>query len=137
MNKQKVQWSVSLSNGETLYENKGNFQTIEGELSPYQRLLAFVVDKEVSITSMSLYTDDGNRWNLPSAGKNPRFKAFSDAEKPVSYRFFRKLGQDVTCDGEKGEPEIYSVIEAVYNMDGKRIQVWVDNKTFNSWSLIA
>lgn len=136
MNKQKVQWSVSLSNGETLYENKGNFQTIEGELSPYQRLLAFIVDEGASITSMSLYTDDGHRWNLPSAGKNPKFKAFSDAEKPVSYKFFRKLGQDVTCDGEKGEPDIYSVIEAVYDMEGKRIQVWVDNKTFNSWSLI-
>lgn len=134
MKKQKVQWSVSLSNGETLYENKGNFQTIEGELSPYQRMLAFIVGKEVKITSMTLYTDDGHRWNLPSAGKNPKFKAFADAEKPVNYKFFRKLGQDV-MNGEKGIPEIYSVIEAQYE-DGKKIQVWVDNETFNSWSVI-
>lgn len=130
----KVLFTIGLSNGETITEEKGNFETIEGELSPWQRLLSYMAEKDVYITSLSLYTKDGQRWNLPSAGKNPKFKAFADAPKPTDFDFFRKMGGDV-MNGSVTKEEHYTVAEARYE-DGTRIQVWVDNETCKSWSMI-
>ena len=131
----KVLWTVGLSNGENVYEEKGNFQTITGELSPWQRLLAYMKEKELRITSLSLYTSDGRRFNLPSAGRNPKFKAFSELPQPVAYKMFRKMGGDVMRGGEIENQDLYTVIEAEYE-DGKKLQVWVDEETLNSWTLI-
>jgi len=52
--KKKVRWVVSLSNGETIYEERGNYRKIEGELSPWQRLQAYITDNELEITSIVL-----------------------------------------------------------------------------------
>lgn len=131
----KVLFTASLSNGETIHEEKGNFQTITGELSPWQRLLAFCASQKATITSLALYTADGKRWNIPSAGKTPKFKAFADCEKPISYRFFRKIGADMRADGTIENTDHFNVIEATYT-DGKKIQVWVDDEGENSWTLL-
>lgn len=133
----KVLFIAGLSNGETVTEEKGNFTTIEGALSPWQRLLSYCADNGVEITSLSLYAKDGRRWNLPSAGKNPKFHAFAVASKPVSYKFFRKMGGDVNpTTGEVTAQEKYAVAEAVYE-DGRTIQLWVDDISEVSWCLLT
>lgn len=133
----KVQFTASLSNGETIYEGKGNFQVIEGSLSPWQRLFKYVAENKLEITSLSLYYED-RRWNLPSRGKNPRFKEFSDIEQPIGFKFFRKAAKEQRM--ENGEPQgeaqlvdKYACIEAEYK--NKKLQVWVDENQ-NSWSII-
>lgn len=132
----KAKWTVGLSNGETLHEEKGDFCTITGALSPWQRLLGHLAEAGATITSLSLYADDGRRWNLPSAGKAPKFKAFAEAPKPVSFRMFRKAGADLRQDGSVQEQDLFTVAEATYE-DGKKLQVWVDEGTLNSWNLVS
>ncbi|XOB41793.1 MAG: hypothetical protein ACKKMS_00115 [Candidatus Nealsonbacteria bacterium] len=136
MKDSKVKWAISLSNGETVYEDKGDYRIIKGEISPWQKLLKFIDKQGVRITSLSLYMDDGRRWNLPSAGRNPKFKEFADAEKPISYRFFRKAGIDMDFDGGNRKEEIYTVAEAIYK--DKKLQVWVPEENPEvCWSVIV
>ena len=129
----QIKWSCSLSNGETLYEGKGNYEFQENALSPYNRLLQHIEKQGLEITSLSLYTDENQRWNLPSAGTNPRFSAFLNAEKPISYKFFRRIGATI-AGGEMENKEQYAVIEAVYR--DKILQTWVKEDSLSSWSLI-
>ncbi len=128
-------WKVSLSNGETLYEHKGDYCVVEGELSPWNRLLQYLTDNSLTITSISLYTDSGKSFNLPSMGKNPKFHAFAVAPKPLSYSFFNKMGQDA-LGGDDMQTDLFAVIEAKY--EHTALQLWVDrNNTNNVWSLIV
>lgn len=129
-----VQWSVGLSNGENAYEGVGCFAMVPGELSPWQKLMAHIVDKQLSITSIGLRTADGRMFSLPSAGRNPKFKAFDDAPKPIDYKFYRKIAGDVT-GGEMKDPDQFTVIVALY--DGYQTQLWVNEKTLNCWVLTA
>lgn len=130
-----VLWSVSLSNGETIHEEKGEYKTIPGELSPWQRLVSYIGRNGLSITSLSLYTKEGRRFSLPSAGKDPRFKAFAEAEKPTSYRMFRKMGGDI-MNGQVKAQDNFTVAQATYS-DGRIMEIWVDNHTLNSWVLMS
>lgn len=133
----KVLFILGLSNGETITEEKGDYVTIPGELSPWRRASAYIRRSGVSITSLSLYTPDGKRWNLPSMGKNPKFHAFHAAEKPVGFNFFRQIGAEVDKEtGALSDQEQYAIIEAQYH-DGTKLQVWVHNETHASWTLIA
>jgi len=131
----KVRWITSLSNGETLYEERGNFKTIDGELSPWLRLLSYLEDNDLKITSIALTYDERTRYNLPSTSNSPKFHAFSEADKPVSFNFFRKYGGNV-IDGsvDTATADHFTVIEALYE-DGKTVQVWVDEANGNSWTL--
>jgi hypothetical protein len=135
MKTQNVKWTVSLSNGETVYEEKGEYAVLAGEISPWQRLQKYIKEKGLKITSLSLYTDRGQRFNLPSAGKNPKFKEFTDAEKPTGYRMFRKVGIDVNNNKVENE-EFFTVIEATYS-NNKRLQIWVSGQNPDiSWSVL-
>ncbi len=136
MKDSKIKWSCSLNNGHTYYEGKNDYIEIAGELSPYLRLLKYIKEKELKITSACLYSDDGRRWNLPAVGRNPKFRVFDTAEKPISYKFFRMLGMDMDLGGNKTKEEIYSVIEAEYS-DGKKLQTWVAQNGGTSWSVIV
>ena len=130
---QIVRWAVGLSDGSNAYEGKNEYQVKDNELSPWNRLLKHVSDQGLTITSLSLYTDANQRWNLPSIGKNPKFKAFDDAPNPVVYNFFRKYGQDI-LNGKEEPPTLFNVIEARY--DDKVLQTWVSEDGKASWSLI-
>lgn len=134
-NTHKVHWIVGLSNGETAHEYKGNYTVITDELSPWQRLKRYTEENGVHITSLSLGTDDGRRWHLPSAGKNPKFRAFT-AEQPVGYRMFRMAAQEVRKDGVGDWGDLYTCIEATYE-DGRKLQVWVAEETGASWTMIT
>lgn len=133
--KHNVKWQVSLNNGKTFFEGKGLFIEIENEPSPWQRLQKYINDRKVYITSLSLYTDDGRTFNLPSAGKNPRFREFNSDEKPLDFRAFRKYGESI--DPKTREitgADLYTVAESIYST--YRLQLWVDEKdTRNCWVL--
>lgn len=133
-------WQVSLSSGETFYEEKGDYISVPGQLSPWQRLQKYIVETKTEITSLSLYTNDGRTFNLPSSGKNPKFRPFSVSKKPIDYNMCRYLGQDIRITGSKqetiGSSDHFTVIEAIY--PDYKLQVWVDEKnTRNSWTLVV
>lgn len=134
MTQHKTYWQVGLSNGLTLYEEKGDYVTVEGELSPWQRLLSYMAKENVTITSLALYSGD-KRWVLPSMGNNPKFKAFCDAQKPLSFRAYRKMGADIE-GGQITEQELYTVAEAQY--ENYKLQLWVSEKNPDiSWVLVV
>ena len=133
--KHKVKWQISLNNGETFYEDKGRFIEIEGELSPWNKLQNYIKENDLEITSLALYTDIGQRFNLPSNSSNPKFKAFIEGYRPYRYTLERKLGFDINGTAN----ELYTTISAFYKLENIEIKlsVWVDeNNTMNSWSNI-
>ena len=130
----KVKWQVSLTNGETLFEGKGDFKEIRGQSSPWQRLTKYIIENSLDITSLSLYTDDGRTFNLPSKGKNPKFREFSLMDKPLDFNFAHKLARNIMKDGTSIESGWFTFIEAIYPT--YRLQLWVDeNDTRNCWVL--
>lgn len=139
----KINFQVSLSDGTTLQEGKGSLREIEGGLSPWLQVLAYLENHSVSIASLVLVADDGRTFNLPSTGKNPNFKPFRDAEKPLSYKVFRCVAQEANWDG-KSDPQAtqmaikdwYTVAAAVYNK--YELQLWVsETDTRNCWTLVV
>lgn len=136
MMRHNVKWQVSLSNGLTIFEDKGDYIEKEGAPSPWQRLLAFLDNTNVYITSLSLYTDEGQHWSLPSAGKNPKFAAFYEAPKPLGFACFRKLGMDVATTGETSGEQLFTVAQA--QVEGGFLEIWVDEKNpLNSWVMFS
>jgi hypothetical protein len=132
-----VKWQVSLNNGETLYEGKGNFVEIEGELSAWNKMIQYITENNLEITSLSLYTNSGQRWNLPSKGGNPKFRAFDIAQKPFKLQLERVQGMDWD---DQNNPDIYTTINAFYDYEGViyKLSVWVDEKnTNNTWTLFT
>jgi hypothetical protein len=138
--KHNVKWFVSLSNGETLYESKGNYCDIKGEPSPWLRLLKYTQENKLEITSCGLYTDDGKIFNLPSNGKNPKFKDFAEIEKPLDYLVCRKLARDIVMVGDRPQKteisDWFTVAKAFYPT--YTLEIWVDeNNTNNCWTLVV
>lgn len=146
MQTHNVLWQVSLSNGETHQEGSISFPEIEGELSPWQKLLQYLKtggkqgESPLAITSLSLFTVDGRTFNVPSSGNNPRFQAFRVMEKPQGYKMFRAVASErnMTKNGEiinDREVDKYTVAAAVYDM--YELQIWVDeHDTKNCWVVI-
>ena len=142
MQTHRVKFKVSLSSGETYYEGKSPFENIPGQLSPWQRLIAYTVTHKCLITSLSLYTEDGHVYNLPSAGKNPRFHLFRENKKPIDYNYFHSVATETNVTQEYGidkksqkVADWYAVIEAVY--PDHKLQIWVDELNPKScWALI-
>ena len=132
-----VKWQVSLNNGETLYEGKGNFVEVEGELSAWNKMIQYITENNLEITSLSLYTNSGQRWNLPSKGGNPKFRAFDMAQKPFKLQLERVQGMDWD---DQNNPDIYTTINAFYDYEGViyKLSIWVDEKnTNNTWTLFT
>ena len=128
MKTQIIQWAVGLSDGTNAQEGKGDYITQEGTLSPWQRLIQHIEKNGLTITSLSLYSEE-RRWILPSAGNNPKSPIFRETEKPINFKFRRRI-QGVVG----GKIEKYAYIEAEY-LD-KKLQIWVDEDGKSSWSLI-
>ena len=148
-----VRWQASLSNGETVYEDKGDYLELPGELSPWQKLLKHISENNLTITSLSLYTDDGARFNLPSLGKNPKFSAFDQATKPFQYILERVIAKDhdpVSGSVEPNSVDWFTTISALYKFsftDGVhsvvnssviKLSLWVDEQNpKNCWTLVT
>lgn len=128
-----ILFKASLSNGETLIEDKGILRG-DANGSPWVKLQQYVADNGLTITSLSLFTKDGRTFNLPSMAENPRFKAAQGAQ-PVSYMVKRNMAANISRGGETMASELFTV--GVANYDGYRLEIWVDeNNPRNSWSLI-
>ena len=126
-----VKWMVGLSDGSNIYEDKGDFKRVAGEKTPWLKLKKYLDDKGVEITSLSLYTDGGDRWVLPSSGSSPKFQELRDIKQPNSYKFRRKA----KIEQSTGNTREYAVVIAEY--DDYDIEIWVLEKEPNpSWSLI-
>jgi tetratricopeptide (TPR) repeat protein len=94
-------------------------------------------ENNLEITSLSLYTNSGQRWNLPSKGGNPKFRAFDIAQKPFKLQLERVQGMDWD---DQNNPDIYTTINAFYDYEGViyKLSVWVDEKnTNNTWTLFT
>lgn len=130
---QNVQFIVSLSNGETIYEGKGDYTRLAGQPSPWMRLMHYIAVNKLTITSLNLYTPDGHVHKLPSIGNNPKFRAFTDVIKPIKYNFKRIIAKDIVPNAQE---EIFVVIEAIY-LDYV-LSIWVsDNNPKQSWTLLV
>jgi hypothetical protein len=137
-----ILWQVSLSNGETFFEDKGKFKEIPGLSSPWQRLIAYISRNHLEITSLSLYTRDGQTFNLPSAGNNPKFQAFAKLQKPLDYEMCRCGARNVAQveNGvvkqveSNGFSELFTIAKAIYPTG--TLQLWVDERNpKNCWTL--
>lgn len=137
----KVKWQVSLSNGETFFEGKGRFKR-DTDRSPWQQLIAYAADNKAFITSLSLFTDDGRTFNLPSLGKNPKFSPFDHSLKPFQFFLERNLAHDKLSDGSfAGGVEWFTVASALYKLasgDFIKLSLWVDEiDQRNTWTLVT
>lgn len=135
-----VLWQVSLSNGENFFEEKGEYKEIPGLPSPWQRLNKHIAENNLLITSLSLYTQDGRTFNLPSSGRDPKFRPFALADKPIDYNVSRYMSREldvVNNEVIKAVPsDWFTVAEAIY--PDHKLQIWVDEKnTRNSWVLVV
>lgn len=132
-----ILWFVSLENGETFYENKGNFKEVPGELSPWQKLQLYLTESKTEITSMGLMCPNGMVFNLPSRGKNPKFAEFAFQDKPLDFDLRRKLGQDRNMKGVSlGSPDLYTSAVAIY--PDYELQIWVnENAPESAYSLVV
>lgn len=130
--KRNIKFKVSLSNGATIYEGKGSYALVKGELAPWLRLKQDLERHGTKITSMSLYHDDGRTWNLPSAGKNPKFRVFDNLPKPIEYKYVRLFARDI----EPGaKDEVLVAVEAVYENYTLILFVSEENPD-NTWVLV-
>lgn len=140
---EKVRFQASLSSGETCQEGVGLYQEIKGEPSPWRRLKAYMGLTNAEIVSLSLITADGHTYNLPSAGKNPNFKPFRVAEKPITYEVRRAVGTELKIGGtidpttSRGElKDFYTIAVAVYTE--YELQLWVSElDPKNCWTLVV
>lgn len=119
-----ARWTVSLSSGETFYEGKGKFEVIPGEQSPWNRLMDYIQDNNLQITSLGIYAKTGQRYNLPSSGIRPKMGLYK-TKVPRSYKFWRCLGREL--DG-RSEDDVYAVLECVFDPNGSKVQMWVSDK---------
>lgn len=140
----EARWKVSLSNGETLYEEKGNFKSSKEErFSPWKRLILYIEElnenseKPIEITSIGIYTDDGRTFNLPSGGRVPKFHAFFTAKKPRAFNMFKASSSGISMRrGANREEYNFIVAEAIYDIG--RLQMWVEiNEGKNCWTLFV
>lgn len=141
----KIRFIASLNNGETIVEGKEPFNYINGEVTPWNRLMRYIAEMKLEITSLSLFTPDGRTFTLPSRGRNPKFKEFADSEKPVDYTIERKLAREQDAvkhaDGQiettgpatlKGHFTVAIAYFPTY-----KLELWVDElDTRNSWYLV-
>lgn len=130
----KISFLVTLSNGEKVIENRGDYRWIDGQPSPWNRLITYVAKNKLSISWLGLVTEDGQVYNLPMSGGKSRFAEFNkpDSIKPNYYEVKRFLARDMDVVAENRRAniqdvrvvEFYTIAEAIYT--GFTVQLWVD-----------
>lgn len=145
MQSHRVLWNVSLSNGENFREGSNPFQEVEGELSPWQQLLAYIAHRGYYITSLWLSCPSGARHHVPSRGTrsttlnikpgdDPFLHAFHSGEKPSKLRCFRRQASDPTSPGDPVDH--YTIAEATFAK--YKVQIFVSEYDPNvSWVLVT
>jgi len=123
-----TQWIVKLSNGETFREGEKPFDIIFGKKSPHLRLNEYMKNNNLCFSAVALEFS-GKKIAL-FGYHDPLFAAYNTTKIPKKLNFFRTIGAGL----KDKKIEQYTVLEAVY--DVCTLQVWVDDTTGNSWSVI-
>lgn len=134
----KVRWAVTLSDNSSHIEGEGLFEAIANQPSPYSKLRQYMLNENLSIVSLHLFTDSGETWMLPSAdlSKMPEFSPFRTLGQASDYAVKRFIGANFNGYPKKVEREdIFTVGIAIY---GKyKLSVWVnENNTKESFVLV-
>lgn len=110
----RTKWLAALSDGTTAVEGIAPFADVEGELSPWNKLLAHLKANDLHITGMRVQVDKPHgpihTYNLPSFNKTPK----GNHEKwvtlfprdPVEYSYRRWATFGLTSGSERHHIEI-------------------------------
>jgi hypothetical protein len=142
----KVKWKAVLNNGVIAIEGEGDYCE-NNDISPWQRLEKFVIDNNLEIVDVSLFTANGQTFCLPTHQNRPRVKAFERKEQNASYVVLRTIAReaDVTRDNNNYNVskdvlvEHYTILRVYYIDNGHNYtaEVWVNEQnTNNCWFLI-
>lgn len=124
-----VRWAVSLSNGDTVHEGAGDYEEIQDDLSPWNRLQKHIENNALTITALWLWHPDGHRWVLPGAGGIDLRRAHSANPTSVScFRAFKSFSDHT-------EDEVYTVARAEFGIAA--VEMWVSEKDHRrSWVVV-
>ena len=114
----KTKWLASLSDGTTVIEGKAPFAEVEGELSPWNKLLKHLEENDLHITGLRIQVKRNNEsiktYNLPSfnCNRNGSHEKWNDITPmpPVRYDYHRRIRRSLTTS----EIKKYIEIEAIY-----------------------
>ena len=104
-----TKWLASLSDGTTAIEGISPFAEIDGELSPWQKLMAHISTLGLRITGLRIQvskTSEATRtYNLPNCtvtpkGNHERWNTLSPIQ-PSNYNYFRWVTQSMTGEAKK------------------------------------
>lgn len=136
----QIYFIASLSNGETIVENKGDWCWVDGLKSPWNRLIRYTAEKDITINSLSLGSPLGTTWTLPILSGKPRFRGYTglqEAEKPIDYEVKRFIARDMDVGISQGTArikktvisEFYTIAEAIFK--DHILQLWVSEANLN------
>jgi len=143
----KARWLVSLSNGETAIEGKSPYEEIEGELSPWQRLIRYIALNKLHITTIRIQIDVDNlptrTFNLPSLSPKAKWGNLKPI-LPSGFNYFRRVEQTMRPDyvdetgihGLHPEAEIHFIEIHAYYPNFKLVTIVEEDTGNESWSLI-
>ena len=110
----KTKWLAALSDGTMAVEGVAPFAEVKDELSPWQKLLAYLAEHDVHITGMRVQVskcgEATRTYNLPSFNKTPE----GNHEKwvtlyprdPASYTYRRWVTCSLTTKEERHHIEV-------------------------------
>jgi len=146
-------WVANLSDGTTKAEAE---LTVKGELSPYQKLLAYMKEKALTITGWR-FQKGGVTHNAPSASPKARFPSnvpftldyrgtytharWSSAENtPNGQPSEWKASEDGGYSFSIGQPKAKDMTEwfcrYIVRVQGLKISLWINDATGDSWMQI-
>ena len=121
----KVNFTASLSNGETIYEGKGDYKEVAGQPSPFQQLQSYLIENKLTITTLGLYTSDGRSFFLPTTSGRHNIGKLQEEFKPYDYNLFRYMDASMNMNGEiESIDRHFTVIEALF--EKYKLQLWVN-----------
>ena len=141
-------WSANLSNGECKAEEE---LTVKGELSAYQKLLAYVKEKALTITGWR-FQKGGVTHNAPSV--SPKAKFPSNVPFTLDYRgTFTEMrwssaknvpqGWQPSENGfslNMGQPKAMTkqewFVRYIVRAEGLKISLWIEDATGDTWMQI-
>lgn len=124
-------WVVSLSDGSSATEGRGEFKNIKDEPSAWQKLLSHLQENNLKITALRLEVL-GRRYHLPSLN-TAKHKFLSKVPKEIYYR--RKVTNDVfVTDLNLIKKDNYErFIGAIADYGDFLVKLWVNEETGDSY----
>lgn len=141
----RVFFVASLSDGTVVTEGRNGWEWIDGQPSPWTRLITHTAKNNISINSVSLATPDGASFTLPPMTGKPRFTGYAGIkpeERPFDYDVSRRLirDMDVGVINDRAEiekstiKEFYTYVTAFYK--DFNVELWVNEMDLRSSWLV-